>query len=293
MAADTTTAAELTQEQVQAILVQPLETASVFLAAGPRIFDTDGSPVRVPKLTSMTTPSWHGENELIDEVDAGFGEITLLPSTLKSVKSLTRFSNELARQSVVALEAALRDRMVRDVASQIDQAFLTGDGGTPSGTEPEGIVNWTGTQELTGVGVIALDDLHDAVGLAMGSNADAERMRWLMPSRDFVNLRKIKDLQDRYQLQPDPTREGAFQLLGLPVTITNRLPIDGGAGSDESEIVLADFSQIAVARDLSPSVKILDQTFGDYDQQAIRVVARYDVASLNPAAVVMLRGITG
>lgn len=33
MAADTTTAAELTQEQVQAILVQPLETASVFLAA--------------------------------------------------------------------------------------------------------------------------------------------------------------------------------------------------------------------------------------------------------------------
>lgn len=214
----------------------------------------------MPKLTAMDAPSWHGENELIDEVDATFGEVTLLPSTLKSVKSLTRFSNELARQSVVALEAALRDRMVRDVAAVIDGAFLTGDGGTPSGTEPEGIVNWAGTQELTGVGAIALDDLHDAVGLAMGANADAERMRWLMPSRDFVNLRKLKDGQGRYQLQPDPTREGAFRLLGLPVTITNRLPIDGGGGSDESEIVLADFSQIAVARDLSPSVKILDQT---------------------------------
>ena len=36
---------ELTKEQVQAILVQPLTAASVFLAAGPRIFDTNGSPV--------------------------------------------------------------------------------------------------------------------------------------------------------------------------------------------------------------------------------------------------------
>ena len=38
MPASTTTAPELTREQVQAILVQPLTAASVFLAAGPRIF---------------------------------------------------------------------------------------------------------------------------------------------------------------------------------------------------------------------------------------------------------------
>ena len=58
-------------------------------------------------------------------------------------------------------------------------------------------------------------------------------------------------------------------------------------------VVLADFSPIAVARDLAPlSVKILDQTFGAYDQMAIRVVARYDAAPLNPEAVVVLRGVT-
>ena len=33
---------------------------------------------------------------------------TLLPSTMKTVKTITRFSNELARQSVVALDAALQ-----------------------------------------------------------------------------------------------------------------------------------------------------------------------------------------
>ena len=35
-------------------------------------------------------------------------------------------------------------------------------------------------------------------------------------------------------------------------------------------------SKVAVARDTAPSVKILDQTFGNYDHQAIRVVARYE-----------------
>ena len=57
-------------------------------------------------------------------------------------------------------------------------------------------------------------------------------------------------------------------------------------------MALVDFSQIVVARDLAPSVKVLDQTFGDYDQQAIRVVARYDVAPLNDDAVIALTGIT-
>lgn len=39
-------------------------------------------------------------------------------------------------------------------------------------------------------------------------------------------------------------------------------------------------------------MKILDQTFGDYDQMAIRVVARMDAAPMLPQAIVVLRGIS-
>lgn len=294
MSASVSSAATLTREQVQAILVEPLEQASIFLASGPRIFDTDGSPVRVPTLTAMDAPAFIGENTQITEVDATFDEVTLLPSTMKSVKSLTRFSNELARQSVIALDSALRDRMVRDVAAKLDQAFITGDGGDPAGTEPTGILNATGiTVADDATGTIDLDKLMDAVGAALAANVDPTRMRWMVCSRDWINIRKLKDLQDRYQLTPDPSQAGAFQLLGYPVTVTNRIPSNGGAGTNESTIALVDFSQIAVARDVAPSVTILDQTYGDYDQQAIRVVARYDVAPLNPEAVVVLQAVTG
>ena len=290
MALSTATAPELTAEQVQAILIQPLEAASVFLAAGPRIFDTAG-PLRIPKLNSMEEPAWHGENELITEVDPDFGEVTLLPSTMKSLKSLTRFSNELARQSVISLDAALRDRMVADIAAKLDAAFIAGDGGDPAGTEPLGILNYAGTQEIDAVGTLSIDDLHDAEGLLLSANVDPTRVRWFMRPETFTSLRKLKDGQQRYMIQPDPTESGAYRLLGHGVVVTNRIPVDTTPTPDTTEAFLADFSTIAVARDLAPSVKILDQTYGDYDQMAIRVVARMDAAPMLPEAIVVLRGV--
>lgn len=286
--ASTATAPELTAEQVQRILVAPLEEASRFLAAGPRVFDTDGSQVRIPKLGGPTDPSWHGENEQISEVDVEFDEIVLLPSTMKSVKTLTRFSNELARQSVVALDAALRDRLVKDVASKLDTALIAST--VTDGTQPTGLLNYTGTQQITGVGAISLDHLHDAEGLALAANVDTGKLRWFMRPETLMAVRKLKDGQQRYQLQPDPTVTSGYTLLGHPVTVTSRIPT-AGTTTVTTAAVLADFSQIAVARDLAPSVKVLDQTFGDYDQQAIRVVARYDAGPLNAEAVVILRGV--
>jgi len=296
MAESTLTATELTAEQVQRVLVQPLEAASVFLAAGPRIFDTNGSQVRIPKMGgAIADPGWTGENELIPERDVNFDEVVLLPSTMKSVKVLTRYSNELARQSVVALDAALRARLVSDVAAKLDTQFLSASG--DGITTPRGIFAYPGTQTLAVGGALTLDHLHDAEGLVLAANVDPARVRWVMTSRDFVRLRKVKDTSGKYLVQPDPTEGGAYRLLGHAVIVTNRVPdVPATTGTTPTpatgRAALVDFSQIAVARDLAPSVKVLDQTFGEFDQQAIRVVARYDAAPLNAQAVVVLSGIT-
>ncbi|MFV0432534.1 MAG: phage major capsid protein [Leucobacter sp.] len=280
MALETANTQELTREQVQNILIKPLEDTSVFLSAGPRIFDTDGSPVRIPKLGGATDPAWYGENEQITDVDMDFDEVTLLPSSIKSVKTLTRFSNELARQSIVSLDATIKDRLVKDVADKIDAAFLTGTGGTPAGTEPVGLLNYQGVQTLDAA--ISFDTLIDAWGMLLSANANTNAAKILMHPTDFVALRKVKQAtgSNQYVLTPDPTKDGVFRLFGSQVIITSRIPQGRGA--------LADFSQIAVARDQAPTVKILDQTFGDYDQQAIRVTARYDAAPLNPEAIVLV-----
>lgn len=291
MAVSTANAPELTAEQVQSILVKPLEAKSVFLSAGPRIIDTAG-PLRLPKLGGATAPAWFSENALITpEIDPSFDEIVLMPSTMKSVKTLTRFSNELARQSVIALDAALKERLVKDVADTLDKQFLglTGDGVTM----PKGLFAYAG-QTIAAVGALTLDKLLDAEALALGANVDPEALKWVMTSREFIALRKIKTAatgSNQYVLQPDSTKAGSYNLFGKPIIVTNHLTDTTGT-PNTGNLALVDFSQIVVARDLAPSVKILDQTFGDYDQQAIRVVARYDVAALNDDAVIKLTGIT-
>ena len=288
MAASTQTAPELTREQVQTILVKPLEAQSVFLAAGPRIFDS-ASPVRIPKLGGPINPDWIGENELITERDVDFDEIQLLPSTMKSVKVITRYSNELARQSVVALDAALRDRLVTDVATKLDAQFLsaTGDGVTT----PKGLFAYSGVQTIAVGGALTLDVLLDAWGKALAANVNMAALKWVMTPREFVGLRKLKDGDGRYMMQPDPTLDGVFRLFGAPVIVTARVP-DTTGSSPTGRAALVDFSQIAVARDVAPSVKILTERYADFDQQAIRVVARYDAAPMNPQAIVTLTGIT-
>ncbi|MFS0898928.1 phage major capsid protein [Mycolicibacterium litorale] len=288
MAVSTATATELTQEQVAKILVKPLEAEAKFLAAGPRIFDT-ASPLRIPKLGGPTVVTWVGENEQIPEVNPDFDEIELLPSTMKSLKTLTRYSNELARQSVVALDAALKDRLVTDVAAKLDSQLFSASG--DGVTTPQGLFAWAGTQTLAVGGELALDDLHDAEALALGANVDPAAMRWVMTSRELIALRKIKATDGKYIVEPDVTAGSGYTLLGHPVIVSNRVP-DTTGGTPTGRAALVDFSKVAVARDLAPSVKILDQTYGDFDQMAIRVVARYDAKPLNPEAVVKLTGIT-
>lgn len=281
MAVSTTTAPELTAEQVQKILVQPLAEQSIFLAAGPRIFDTNGSAVRIPKMGGPITPAWHGQNEQITEQDPTFDEVLLLPDTMKSVKVITRFSNELARQSIVALDTALQDRLVTDVASTLDAAFFgsTGDGIST----PQGMLAWAGTQELAVTSALDLDILLDAWGKALEANVNLSTLQWFMRPTDFTALRKVKDLNEQYLLQPDPTADGVFRLWGSKVNITTRI----AAGN----VVLVDMSQVAVARDLAPSVKVLTERYADFDQQALRVVARYDAKPLNAEAIVKITGL--
>lgn len=285
MASSTTTAAALTAEQVSTILTKPLEQRSVFMAAGPTIFDTNGSPVRIPAMPASEQDElqWVGENELIPEVDPEFGETELLPSTMKSVKTITRYSNELARQSIVSLDKVLQDRLVADVAGKLDAQFLSAEG--DGITTPRGLFAYEGVEDVAVSGEFNVDTLLAAQGVALESNVDLTRLALFVRPGDLMALRGLKDNDGRYLLQWDATEAGGYRILGMNALVSAHVP--------EGRAAIADMSQIAVARDLAPTVKILTERYADYDQQAIRVVARYDAGPLNPAGIVTMSGIGG
>jgi len=100
------------QSQVANILVQPLEPASIVVSSGVRIFDTNG-PLRIPEADRRHIGRLGADPRPYLRVS--FGEIDLLPSILKSLKVLIRFSNELLRHGYRPgrhTQAAFRHRRV-------------------------------------------------------------------------------------------------------------------------------------------------------------------------------------
>ena len=382
MAESTATNPQLLADQVSQLLVAPLEAASVVLSSGPRIFDTSGV-LRVPKLTKSSTVGFVGENELIpSDHETTFDEVVLMPTDRKSIKVIERYSRELARQSVIGIDATLKNRLVKVVSDKLDTALLVGHGaatsevqtvtvnGSPTGgtftlsfrgattaglaynaaasavqtalqglatigasnatvtgsnggpytvtfaaalantavdeivadgssltggTDPSvtvvtttegeasngitGLINQAGVQ--TGeLDTTDADSLPDAIALA--SAAEVMPNRWFVNGTDFISLRKLKEATDsaKYLLESDVTSGPTYRLFGINLTPTNKLP--------QGTAVLADMAQVAVARDMAPSVTILSERYADYDQLGVKVVTRYDLGLLHPEAVVVL-----
>lgn len=272
----------LIQSQVSSLLVQPLEQASTFLAAGPVILDSS-SPVRVPRIVNGVTAGFVAEGAQITDGDVAFDEVTLLPSTMKGLKVLVKLSNELIRTSVVGLEAVLRTRLVTDVANALDAALWDGTGASNT---IKGIFRQTGIA----TGVLNLSDPDSLIdGLATAQGNKISPTHWVMTSSSWATLRKNKIAatgSKQYLFDPNGGIAGGteLRLFGLPVLVTDNIP----AVSTKNRVGLVDFSKVVVARDVDAEVKILDQTWGDYDSIGIRVVSRWDTALLQSKAVTLL-----
>jgi HK97 family phage major capsid protein len=280
---------ELTTEEVKGFLIQPLTAASVVLQNGPVFYDSPtGTPLKIPKLVDdEDEPGYYGENEQIGESDPSFDEFTLLPENLKSLKVLHRFSNELARHAVVSIASTMQQALVRRVASKMDGEFLVGGAGTLDTNGNRGVIGlWNQPDTMTGDWDMSdsdavIDSVVDATGKFISEEVtDLTKVVWFMPTSDFITLSKVKAADGRGLLVPDVTQPGNFTLHGLKVSPTSKLE---GKGQ-----MLVNFAFVAVGRDLAPSVKILDQTYGDYDQLAIRVVTRQDIGILHEQAVLKL-----
>lgn len=275
----------LIQSQVSSLLVQPLEQASTFLAAGPVILDSS-SPVRVPRIVNGVTAGFVAEGAQITDGDVAFDEVTLLPSTMKGLKVLVKLSNELIRTSVVGLEAVLRTRLVTDVANALDAALWDGTGTSDT---IKGIFRQTGIA----TGVLNLSDPDSLIdGLATAQGNKVSPTHWVMTSSSWATLRKNKIAatgSKQYLFDPNGGIAGGteLRLFGLPVIVTDNIP-NTGTAPGKARVGLVDFSKVVVARDVDAEVKVLDQTWGDYDSIGIRVVSRWDTALLQSKAVTLL-----
>lgn len=279
MVNNSTTQSNLIKDQVSTMLVKPLEAASVMLASGATIFNSS-APLRIPRLDSSGTVGFVGEGEQIpDTYTMGQSEILLMPTERKSLKAITRVTNELVRMASAGVTQTLQQRLVEDVRTKLDDALLNGTGADNTIT---GLFNQPGTQK----GVLDLadtDSLLDA--LAMAAASEVTPNRWMFNGADFFTLRKVKDNDGHYILQSDITADARYTLFGIPVTVSNKVPAGKGA--------LLNTKEVAIVRDIDPQITILNEKYADTDETGIRVVTRYDLGLLRPEGVIILENEAG
>jgi HK97 family phage major capsid protein len=265
----------------------PLVQANVVLAAGVRIFDAPTAvPLKIPRLTDISASDWYAEGEEIADSDAPTDYLTLLPPTLKSVKTWLPMSSEVIRNSPLALDANFRDNLVFSVSRTLERAFFNGDP-TPDANGnhiPQGILRWAGTQRIDLAGAApTLDDFASMIGRLEAAFATPRRF-WMSPQM-LTHVRTLKDAYGRYQLAPNPTVEAGMVLFGIPITTSVYL---NEATGTESSVILADTDLIAVGRDQSPEARMFTETLAKTDEIALRVSCRYDIGAIWPQGVCIL-----
>lgn len=277
MAATAASNATLTRAQVEKILIQPLTQQSTFLRLGTPMFVSNGEPIKVPSLSSFGTAGYVAEGSAIPEVSAVTSEVTLLPSTVYSIKVMAKVSNELLRQSVINVESAFSTKLVSDVSRILDSAMWNGAG---TAGAPLGVAKITGFTNAGTVAGTALSsgDLFDMDTSYMSAYADESMAHWALSPASFARVRKLTDNYGSRILQPSLAVGAPGTILGHPYTVTTHVP--------DTSILLFDRSQIAVGMDNRASITVLDQTYAENDLVGLRVTARYDVAALNAASIV-------
>ncbi|MBS1696385.1 MAG: phage major capsid protein [Actinobacteria bacterium] len=267
--------------QIANLIVGPLQERSSFLAAGPRVIDTN-QPLRIPRVASGSNTAFVAEGaEITEDNNWAFDEITLLPSTLKSFKTLVKLSNELIRTAAVAIDSVLQQQLVMDIAIALDKAFFDGAG---TSNTVKGIFQQSGI--ATGVlDTTDVDSLWAAYTTAKNNFVDPTH--WVMTPAVYQAFRTIKVGEDdaRYVFDPsNAVAAGQPTMLGLPVILSSHIPV----ASTKARVALVDFNHVVVARDLATEVKVLTERYAEFDTTAIRLVSRWDVGLTQAKAVTLL-----
>lgn len=189
-----------------------------------------------------TVPAWRVENAAVNESDPTFSAVTLAP---KSIAVMVKASVELMQDSV-NLEAELPRILARSMAVEIDRAGLVGSG---TGAEPQGIVHYSSlTTNTFAGGAINYAALLNARGALHGAN---ERLGAIITaSRDECALAGLVASDGQPLVMPRA-------LEGVQMLHTTAIPTDGGAGSNECQVIAGDFSQLLIGIRSTIRVEIL------------------------------------
>lgn len=279
-------------------VIELLRERAIVRSMGPRIVPMTSGSIQIPKLTGGATASYIGEEQNIDATEPTFGQINLV---WKKLACLVPISNDLLRFGAVGADSIVRDDAIGAMAQREDQAFIRGDGTEHT---PRGLVSWVpAANQFDANATVNLanvtTDVASALLLLREGHSRMLTPGWLWAPRTEMYLRSVRDTNGNFAFKEEMDG-GTF--FGYPFGSTTEIPTNLGAGSDESQIILADFSDVIIGEANTIEVSASDQaSYWDgsalqsaysRDLTLLRVLAHHDLGVRHDESLVLIDAVT-
>ena len=232
----------------------------------------------IAKVNADPSPAFRNEAAAIAETDPTFTTVAMVP---RSLAMMTKISTELL-EDTVNLATELPNIITRAMASEMDRIVFQGTGSAP---EPRGIINQSGIGNTGAGGALTnyAELLTAMTGIAT-LNAGPPSAIVVHP-RDYGTLAGLTATDNQPLIMPPA-------LQGIPMLQTSALQVDAGAGNNESNIVMGNFSNCLIGMRNQIQIQVLRERYADTGELAFIAMMRFDIALSHPESFHKISGIT-
>ena len=214
-------------------------------------------PATVEGATPDITMAYATE---FSELESTSGKFTSIDLQAFLAGVLTKVSKSLINNSQFDIVGFVIDHMAENIARWLEKECLVG-----TANKIEGLSGVTLTKTTAAAAAVTADELIDLQGLV--KDAFQANACWIMAPSTRDAIRKLKDGEDRYLLNPDYREGFGYTLLGKPVFVSDNMP---AIGAGKKEIFYGDMSGLALKFSEDISIEVLRERFAT--EHAIGVV---------------------
>lgn len=234
------------QKQIERQIVEALELDNVIRDLASKV-NVNTNEIQLDQLSLGTLAGWVAE--LAEKPESTQTALASVSASVFTAAGLATISNQLLADSNPDIDRLVTADLSKRLVALEEAAFINGTG---SG-QPLGILNTPGlqAQAITVAGVTAdgglLDAILDAIGKIQTEHGEPTAI--VMHPRTWTRVLKAKDAVGTYLVGPESVQQGrqaTKSIFGYRVVLSNRVPTNLGTGTNESRIIVGDFSEALV-----------------------------------------------
>jgi HK97 family phage major capsid protein len=287
----------LVQPSVERRIVQARELDNVLRGLCSKI-NVNTNAVQFDSISLTTSAGWVAE--LAVKTESTSLALASVTASVFTAAGLATISNQLLQDANPAVDGLVTADLAKRLTALEETAFISGSGTN----QPLGILNTPGiaASTLTPTTVSAaggmLDVVLDAILNVQTNHGQPSAI--LMHPRTWTRIIKDRNTAGVYTIDAQPMqtnadfatpRPGGGTLFGVRVVLSNRVPTNLGAGTNESRIIVADFGEALILDRQGITVDESPHVYFTSNQTVFRCEMRVGfTAARTPAAFNVIGG---